>query len=67
VTGDALLELLVLDPALVLEPLALELAALDELLLDPPHPATNAAVAATAATIKACRLDLFISPFSSQR
>jgi len=57
-----LLELLVLDPAF-----ALELVALEELLLDPPHPATNAAMAATSTTIRACRLDQVMSPFSSQR
>jgi hypothetical protein len=62
VIGDLLLELLLLEPALPLELLALE-----ELLLDPPHAATNAAMAATAITTKACRLDLVILPFSSQR
>jgi hypothetical protein len=50
-------ELLVADP-LVAEP---ELA-LEELLLEPPHPARNAAIAATAATdsTQPLRLDLVI-------
>ncbi len=65
-TGDLLAELLVAepDPELALELLVLVLV---ELLLELPHPASNAAIAATAATIQALRLDLVIWTFSSQR
>jgi len=72
VTGDLLAELV--EPPALLELLVLlvdadpELA-LEELLLEPPHPASNTVIAATATAVpvQALRLDPLIWTFSSQR
>ena len=70
VTGDLLAELL--EPPELLALLELDAdpeLALEELLLEPPHPASNTAIAATATAIpvQALRLDPLIWTFSSQR